>query len=273
VAEVGAATRPVVGDRRRAEVTTHKRVLIPITAPHSMGRHVGADYAERVDQLRTSRFAAVYPPAQPGLPRGVSRLPAKVAREQQRDRLLRAAISAFAEKGYVDTNVADIVSRARVSRREFYTHFTNTEDCFIAAATSCATVLFRRISDVGTNLPPIEAMRAVIRSYLTLCAAEPEFTKCLIIDLPAAGERGMKGRHNGDRKFARLLEKLHRDAQKEHPDWPSAPKEAYLAAVGMIVELVGARIVSGNYASLPHLTDRLHTLITRMLGIPLSGDA
>ncbi|MGA2166428.1 MAG: TetR family transcriptional regulator, partial [Solirubrobacteraceae bacterium] len=38
----------------------------------------------------------------------------------QRSRLLSAAIRAVDELGYSDTSVADITSRARVSRRTFY---------------------------------------------------------------------------------------------------------------------------------------------------------
>ena len=39
----------------------------------------------------------------------------------------------MAEKGYVDTSVADVLRRARVSRETFYEQFGSKQDCFIAA--------------------------------------------------------------------------------------------------------------------------------------------
>ncbi|WP_345498370.1 TetR/AcrR family transcriptional regulator [Nocardia callitridis] len=221
-----------------------------------------------MNQPGTSRFAATYPPEQPGLPRGRSRLPVAVARERQHDRLLRAAISAIADKGYIDTNVADIVSRARVSRREFYTHFGNIEDCFLAAATASAATLFDTMSKATAELAPLAAMRAAIGAYLGMCAGEPEFTKCLIIDLPATGIRGATDRLRGDRKFATMLHTLHEAARSEHPGWPPAPDEAYLAAVGMIVEHVAEHLINGEVHRLPALTDRFHGLTLRLLGVP-----
>ena len=64
----------------------------------------------------------------PGLPRGRSRLPAKAVQASQRERLLRAAVAAIADKGYPDVTVADIVRRAKVSRAAFYLHFRGRED-------------------------------------------------------------------------------------------------------------------------------------------------
>src|SRR5215472_17539227 len=69
----------------------------------------------------------------PGLPRGRSRLPEPAVRASQRDRLLRAVVTATAEKGYLAVTVADIVRRAKVSRAAFYLHFRSTEECFLAA--------------------------------------------------------------------------------------------------------------------------------------------
>src|SRR6201996_8346778 len=69
----------------------------------------------------------------PGLPRGRSKLPAPAVQASQRERLLRAAVAATADKGYPAVTVADIVRRAKVSRAAFYLHFRGREECFRAA--------------------------------------------------------------------------------------------------------------------------------------------
>ena len=40
--------------------------------------------------------------------------------------------AASAEKGYAATTIADIVRHARVSKRTFYEHFADKEDCLLA---------------------------------------------------------------------------------------------------------------------------------------------
>ncbi len=52
--------------------------------------------------------------------------------EMQRARLLDAAVPAVDELGWSGVTVADIASRARVSRRTFYDLFANREDCLLA---------------------------------------------------------------------------------------------------------------------------------------------
>jgi AcrR family transcriptional regulator len=49
-----------------------------------------------------------------------------------RERLLRAAESVFAEHGYSGTRIADIVHAASVSHGNFYRHFQNKDDVFVA---------------------------------------------------------------------------------------------------------------------------------------------
>ncbi|MDT0406846.1 TetR/AcrR family transcriptional regulator, partial [Streptomyces edwardsiae] len=52
-----------------------------------------------------------------------------------RSRLLDAMNESIVEDGYQNTTVADIVRRAKTSRRTFYEHFASREDCFVALLT------------------------------------------------------------------------------------------------------------------------------------------
>lgn len=58
---------------------------------------------------------------------------AGVAAEQTRERLLRAAADAFAERGYDGTRVADIAAAAGVSNGALYAHFASKADLLAAA--------------------------------------------------------------------------------------------------------------------------------------------
>ncbi len=50
--------------------------------------------------------------------------------EHRRQRLLRASLELFAERGYEETSVGAIVGRARMSKSAFYEHFSTKEHCF-----------------------------------------------------------------------------------------------------------------------------------------------
>src|ERR1700740_2583712 len=54
------------------------------------------------------------------------------ARERQRLRLATAMIDCVADGGYRATRVADVIASAGVSRKTFYEHFDNKEDCLLA---------------------------------------------------------------------------------------------------------------------------------------------
>jgi len=58
---------------------------------------------------------------------------AGVAAAETRERLLRAAASVFAERGYDGTRVADIAAAAGVSNGALYAHFGSKADLLVAA--------------------------------------------------------------------------------------------------------------------------------------------
>src|ERR1700761_1105373 len=68
-----------------------------------------------------------------GLRPGPGGLPRGQVTEIQRGRMLAAAVDAVDEVGYAGMTVAQVISRARVSRKTFYDVFADREDCFLAA--------------------------------------------------------------------------------------------------------------------------------------------
>ena len=71
--------------------------------------------------------------ATPRLRPGPGGLPRGQVTQIQRSRMLAAAVEAVEDVGYARMTVAQVISRARVSRKTFYDVFTDREDCFLAA--------------------------------------------------------------------------------------------------------------------------------------------
>jgi AcrR family transcriptional regulator len=200
----------------------------------------------------------------PGLPRGRSRLPVLAVQASQRERLIRAVVAAVAQCGYTAVTVADIVRRARVSRAAFYTHFTDKEDCFLAAAKEGGKLMDNRVLAATRALPPgardEEVLRAGIRAYLAFVAGEPEFSKIFYVDMPAAGPRAWERLEAAQHRYAALNQTWHERARDRHPGWPAVPYEAYLALAGATAELVRARVRRGEAETVPALADTLVSL-------------
>jgi AcrR family transcriptional regulator len=69
------------------------------------------------------------PPALARLTAGDNRLPREFVEQNQRDRILMAALEVFGTTGFAAATVQDLVGEARVSRETFYKHFTDKEAC------------------------------------------------------------------------------------------------------------------------------------------------
>jgi len=192
------------------------------------------------------------------LPRGPHRLGRETVLESQRGRMLEAIAVAVATKGYAATTVGDVVSGAGVSRKTFYEHFADKEECFLAAWDTGVQVVFDAIMTSRDQASdPIERMRAGLRAYLETLAAEPAFARSFFIEVVAAGPRAEARRGEVHQRFADLFATLHEQARREVPELPEVPPAIPRAAVGAINELVSDYVRAGRTADLPELEDTI----------------
>lgn len=201
---------------------------------------------------------------EPGLPRGRSGLPTAEVRAAQRERLLRAVIAAVAETGFGDVTVADIVRGARVSKAAFYAHFTDKEDCFLAATREGGQLMSDQVAAAARHLPAgtgaEEALRASIAAFLGFLAREPAFARAFYIDMPAAGPRAVRRLEAAQHAFARMDRAWHEKARRDNPAWPAVPYAAYFALAGATAELVRAEVRHGTAGGVSALEDTLVAL-------------
>jgi AcrR family transcriptional regulator len=206
----------------------------------------------------------------PALPRGRSSLPEAVARAAQRERLLRAIVSATASNGYARVTIGDVVERARVSRNAFYEHFADKEACFLAACAEGEEIMFAKIRDAAraAGSEPAEApLAAGLRAYLRFLSVEPEFARCFLIECLAAGPRAMALRAAAHDRFAHLHRSWHRRARRDNRGWPRVEDAVYHAMVGATHELVLGVVRADRVHEAPALERTLMPVLLRMLGI------
>ncbi|HXB65729.1 MAG TPA: TetR/AcrR family transcriptional regulator [Solirubrobacteraceae bacterium] len=140
--------------------------------------------------LATSKVAPT-----PALPRGPHSLTREEVATNQRRRLLEGMIDAIGDKGYAATTVSDVIRRAGVSRKAFYEHFANKEECFLATYDSIAAAGRRGVSTAFRRAEGVpDGIQAVLGETFELAIARPEALRVLMVEIGAAGPAGIARR-------------------------------------------------------------------------------
>jgi AcrR family transcriptional regulator len=104
-------------------------------------------------------------------------------KQARRAQVLRHAKRIFARKGYHRTNVADIITRARIARGTFYLYFENKKDLFEELLEQVLREIALRIHRIrlGPEEPePAEQLRANLRRVVNFVLNERDLTNILM---------------------------------------------------------------------------------------------
>ena len=208
------------------------------------------------------------------LPRGSHGLDPALVAASQRGRLLEAVGRAVADKGYAGATIDDIVRGAGVSKKTFYEHFRDKQDCFIAAYQAAGGELFERVRAAQDGPGDwLGRTRAGIQAYLRWLAGDPALARVFLIEVAAAGPRAAECRERMRDRYAELMRRLRREARREHPETPDPPDEIFHAVVAAVDDLVVRRIRESGAETLPGLEPELLWLELALLAGPAAAAA
>lgn len=188
-------------------------------------------------------------------PSGARRLPSDLIKAVQRERLVVAMLMAASQLGYRDTNVQDVIDRAGVSRPTFYEHFSNKEDCFLAAFDTSAARLRNKV-DAAARLGGDrwrDRLRCSLRALLEFAASEPETARTLIVEARAASADAVLRRVQLLEHFATCLET---EVRALNPTANYSPITAS-GVVGGVESLLYSRLCKGESEDLADLLPSL----------------
>ena len=197
------------------------------------------------------------------LPRGTHGLDRDVVEASQRTRLLEAVGRAVAERGYAAATIDDVVRRAGVSKKTFYEHFADKQDCFLAAYESASEELLERVREAHASEDDwLERTRAGIRAYLRWLAAEPALAGVFLIEVAAAGPQALEQREGLRDRYAELMRERRVDGQTK------LPIEVFHAVVAAVDDVVVRHIRESGAEDLPALEPVLVYLQVALLAGP-----
>lgn len=190
-----------------------------------------------------------------------------MVRASQRERLLGALAESVAERGYAGAAVADVIERAGISRKTFYEHFSNKEECFLAAYDAGVAMVLDAIDHaVGAAPHPYAAAEAGMHAYVSTLREHPDLARAFFVEVFGAGPRALARRERVLERFADQLEGIYADAAAALPELPEQPpRYVFRAAVGAVDELVTRELMKRGPSRLGGLEPQLFDVEMRLL--------
>lgn len=204
------------------------------------------------------------------LPSGRHRLTVEEVLASQRGRLIVALFDALAEKGYPATTIADVVTRAGVSRRTFYEHFDGKQACFAEAFAMAEEVILRDLDSGVADLAEDDwrsFIEVPLRTYLDGLAAYPTAAWGLVVETLNAGPEIYQQRIRMQSTFAHRMGQAYELARR--PDgrpWPRSDDSLFEVLVAGIDGQVYHCLRTRGAAALPALLPGLVEATLAMFG-------
>ena len=103
-------------------------------------------------------------------------------KDSKRTAMMQAAVRVFAERGYHDATVRDIVSAADVAVGTFYFYFPDKETLFVHLYEETADFLIRTIRQAVVNRATLPQQLAMgLQAYVNIAVYEPAVVQLLLV--------------------------------------------------------------------------------------------
>ena len=204
------------------------------------------------------------------LPKGRHGLSREQVSASQRTRLLRATVELGAERGFAALTLADIVGRAGVARSTFYQHFSDKEECFLAAIDYAADRTLEHVLALG---PPPEGrhrtpVHAYIAQLLSLCMEEPGLVRLVASDADTLGPAAVTRQRAIRSRIAQGLVDLRDYLRQQTPELAPITHTRALAIVGAITEVLKHTLSTDGIDALPALEAELAAAVLALVEAP-----
>lgn len=174
-----------------------------------------------------------------GLPRGPQALPRGEVASHQRERLFTAMIKSVDERGFVATTISDLVDSAGVSRRTFYEHFENKEQCLLLTYDMLVEALAGRISKIDTGAGEgLQRLEATLRALFEATVERPDAARLVCVELAAAGPAGVQRWAESSERLTRFIGAVFADT----PGPGALPEPIARAIVGAVRKILYSRV-------------------------------
>jgi AcrR family transcriptional regulator len=193
--------------------------------------------------------------------------PAEQSRSR-RERILDAAFSAFATRGYRDTAVDDIAGAAETSKGGIYFHFPNKEAIFRELMQTTADKLVGKVEKaVALESEPVARAEAALRQVLATFAGHRTMARLLFLDTVGAGRVFQAETNALHERFARLIQGYLDEAVAAAVIPPIDTRIASIAWFGALNEVVARWLQADDPVRLEDAYPALRAVLLRSVGV------
>lgn len=184
-----------------------------------------------------------------------------------RERIIEAATQAFAEQGYHDTSMDDIVRRAGMSKGAIYFHFPGKEALFFTLVERLADVLESSArKSISRESGGTARVDATFKAMLELLSRHQGLARVVLIGGAGLGpslDRRLLKLHE---RFARFIRGYLDKAVADGSIPPVDTEVAAYAWLGAINEIVIRWLYAGKPDALDEAAPHLRALLLRSIG-------
>lgn len=192
-------------------------------------------------------------------------------KEATRRRLLDAAETVFAAKGYHGAAVDDIIAASDSSKGGFYFHFANKEAIFLALIEALTPKLEAAVDRaIAAEADPVAQLDAALRVAMETFSRHRRLSKILLVEAVGLG-------HGFDEKllrvrgrFAAMIQRRLDLAVQSGRIAPMDTETVAWAWFGAINEIVVRWLITGQPERLESVFPVLRELLLRSIGAPLA---
>jgi len=194
--------------------------------------------------------------------------PAEQSRSR-RERILDAAFSAFATRGYRDTAVDDIAGAAETSKGGIYFHFPSKEAIFRELMQTTADKLVARVERaVALETEPVARAEAALQAVLATFAGHRTMARLLFLDTMGAGRIFQAETNALHERFAKLIAGYLDEAVASGAVPPLDTEITSVVWFGALNEVVARWLLADHPAPLEDAYPPLRVVLLRSAGVP-----
>jgi AcrR family transcriptional regulator len=186
-----------------------------------------------------------------------------------RSRILDAALEVFAQKGYHDSSVDEIVAESNTSKGSVYFHFPNKQALFFALVDKFAALLEKRANDaINREKAGIDRVDAALKTILEVFGQYRPLAKIMLVQAVGLGTAFEQKRMELHDRFAALIQRYLEEAVAVGDvRVPDTRLTAY-AWMGAINEIIIRWVYTGE-PSAEHIMRTLRPLLLQSIGYTL----
>ena len=186
----------------------------------------------------------------------------------RRERILDAAFSTFAGRGYRDASMDDIAAAADTSKGGVYFHFPTKESIFRELMRTTADKLVGKVEKaVAAETEPIARAEVAIRTVLAAFAGHRTMARLLFLDVVGAGRVFQAEADALHDRFALLIAGYLDEAVADGVIPPIDTRVVSIAWFGALNEVVGRWLNADRPGRLEDAYPALRAMLLRSVGV------